>query len=94
MGIRSQLKKELMNLESLGLMTADDVRQYVLHSSQLVKQHGMNMLVRFNIHHSKVLSGQPSKEKQLAPKRHKLFKDILYAKKDVQSWLTRTAPTP
>ncbi|CAH9064578.1 hypothetical protein PSECIP111854_03486 [Pseudoalteromonas sp. CIP111854] len=57
MGIRSALKKELMNLDSQGLMTADDVRHYLQMHLTWVKDkniHCFNLIARFNTHHNQV----------------------------------------
>ncbi|ALU43361.1 hypothetical protein [Pseudoalteromonas rubra] len=89
MGIRSVLKKDLMNLEASGLMTADDVRGYL--NTQL--NQGLDKLTlisRFNEHHSQVQAGLPSQESDLTFERHRLFKEIVYPKSAVQNWLTRS----
>ncbi|ALO40704.1 hypothetical protein [Pseudoalteromonas phenolica] len=89
MGVRSQLRRELMNLEANGLMTADDVRMYLMQSKELFRQTGLSLVARFNAHHNKVLAGLPSHEKGLEHQQHKLFKEVLYPRNSVQSWLSK-----
>ncbi|WMN58425.1 hypothetical protein NI389_09080 [Pseudoalteromonas xiamenensis] len=92
MGIRSTLKKELMNLDAQGLMTADDVRDFLKRRLQPKSQDDftqISLIGRFNEHHSLVQAGLPSRERELAFERHRLFKEILYPKKAVESWLSR-----
>ncbi|TMP82429.1 hypothetical protein CWB73_04715 [Pseudoalteromonas phenolica] len=87
MGVRSQLRRELMNLDANGLMTADDVREHLMKSKALVRQTGLSLVARFNAHHNKVLAGLPSHEKGLEHRQHKLFKEVLYCRTAVQTWL-------
>ncbi len=89
MGIRSQLKRELMNLDASGLMTADDVRVYLMKSAAAVRQTGLSLVARFNAHHNKVLAGLPSHEKGLDHQQHRLFKDVLYPRTSIQTWLSK-----
>ncbi|OCQ19031.1 hypothetical protein A7985_21510 [Pseudoalteromonas luteoviolacea] len=89
MGIRSALKKELMNLDALGLMTADDVRAYLNAHLKRAKDK-FALISRFNTHHSQVQAGLPSTEKELKFERHRLFKDVLYPKSAVQKWAAQT----
>ncbi len=89
MGVRSQLRRELMNLDASGLMTADDVRMHLMKSKALVRQTGLSLVARFNAHHNKVLAGLPSHEKGLEHQQHKLFKEVLYLRNSVQSWLSK-----
>ncbi|MDK1290461.1 hypothetical protein [Pseudoalteromonas umbrosa] len=90
MGIRSKLKKELMNLDALGLMTADDVRAY-LNVHLKIARDKLSLISRFNTHHSQVQAGLPSTEKALKFERHRLFKDVLYPRKAVQKWLAQAS---
>ena len=78
-----------MNLEANGLMTADDVRMYLMQSKELFRQTGLSLVARFNAHHNKVLAGLPSHEKGLEHQQHKLFKEVLYPRNSVQSWLSK-----
>ena len=55
MGVRSQLRRELMNLDANGLMTADDVREHLMKSKALVRQTGLSLVARFNAHHNNCL---------------------------------------
>ncbi|WP_105169371.1 hypothetical protein [Pseudoalteromonas sp. T1lg23B] len=92
MGIRSALKKELMNPDALGLMTADDVRSYLQKNLNRVKDKSaqqFNIIARFNAHHHKVQSGLPAQEATLVYERHRLFKEVLYPKAAVQKWLAQ-----
>ncbi|KAF7772431.1 hypothetical protein PCIT_a2496 [Pseudoalteromonas citrea] len=92
MGIRSTLKKELMNLDASDLMTADDVRGYLKAHFARVKNtsaHSFNLISHFNEYHSQVVSGAPTKKAMLTYKRHHLFKDVLYPKKAVQQWVQK-----
>ncbi|MCF2859312.1 hypothetical protein L1286_17645 [Pseudoalteromonas sp. SMS1] len=89
MGIRSALRKELMNLDALGLMTADDVRAY-LNTHLKRAQDKLTLISRFNTHHSQVQVGLPSTEKGLVFEKHRLFKDVLYPKSSVQKWVATT----
>jgi hypothetical protein len=92
MGIRSTLKKELMNLDAMGLMTADDVRHYLQSHLERVKSksaHKFNLIARFNTHHNQIQSGLPSQEKTLEFERHRLFKEVLYPKTAVKRWLAQ-----
>ncbi|RJE76108.1 hypothetical protein BGP78_13930 [Pseudoalteromonas sp. MSK9-3] len=89
MGIRSTLKKELMNLDATDLMTADDVRSYLkLHFARVKNKsvQSLNLISHFNEYHSQVVSGAPTKKVTLNYTRHRLFKDVLYPKKSVQQW--------
>ncbi|TMO69875.1 hypothetical protein [Pseudoalteromonas aurantia] len=89
MGIRSTLKKELMNLDATDLMTADDVRNYLkLHFARVKNKsvQSFNLISHFNEYHSQVVSGAPTKKVTLNYTRHRLFKDVLYPKKSVQQW--------
>lgn len=91
MGIRSALRKELMNLDAQGLMTADDVRAYLKGRLKPQSQSDftqINVIGRFNEHHSLVQAGLPSRERALVFERHRLFKEIVYPKKAVESWLS------
>ena len=89
MGVRSQLRRELMNLDDNGLMTADDVRIHLMKSKALVRQTGLSLVARFNAHHNKVLAGLPSHEKGLEHQQHKLFREVLYPRTAVQTWLSK-----
>lgn len=89
MGVRSQLRRELMNLDANGLMTADDVRMHLMKSKALVRQTGLSLVARFNAHHNKVLAGLPSHEKGLEHQQHKLFREVLYPRTAVQTWLSK-----
>ncbi|CAH9065563.1 hypothetical protein PSECIP111951_03390 [Pseudoalteromonas holothuriae] len=92
MGIRSALKKELMNLDSQGLMTADDVRHYLQMHLTRVKDknmHCFNLIARFNTHHNQVQSGLLSQEIALTHEQHRLFKEVLYPKSALQKWLAQ-----
>ncbi|NOU52900.1 hypothetical protein HG263_20565 [Pseudoalteromonas sp. JBTF-M23] len=92
MGIRSTLKKELMNLDSLGLMTADDVRVYLqshLARARDKSAQRFNLIARFNAHHNQIQSGLPAQESTLTHQRHRLFKEVLYPKSAVQKWLSQ-----
>ena len=89
MGIRSALKKDLMNLDRSGLMTADDVRRYL--QTDVVQDNnpntlGFNLIARFNAHHNQVQCGLPSHEPTLTHERHRLFKEVLYPKAAVKKW--------
>ncbi|PCK30817.1 hypothetical protein [Pseudoalteromonas piscicida] len=88
MGIRTALRKELMNVDKTDLMTADDVRHYLNESLPQAKDK-LSVISRFNEHHSQVQAGLPSQEQHLSYQQHRLFKDILYPKKSVESWLSR-----
>ncbi|MFC3033689.1 hypothetical protein ACFOEE_14280 [Pseudoalteromonas fenneropenaei] len=92
MGIRSALKKELMNLDAQGLMTADDVRAYLKQHIDPLTQSDLaqiNVIGRFNEHHSQVQAGLPSTEGELTYERHRLFNEIVYPKQAVERWLMR-----
>ncbi|MEL7386583.1 MAG: hypothetical protein AAGJ33_02735 [Pseudomonadota bacterium] len=89
MGVRSQLRRELMNLDANGLMTADDVRMHLMQSKEWVQQKGVSLVARFNAHHNKVLAGLPSHEKGLEHQQHKLFREVLYPRTAVQTWLSK-----
>ncbi|CCQ11160.1 hypothetical protein PALB_20340 [Pseudoalteromonas luteoviolacea B = ATCC 29581] len=92
MGLRSALKKELMKLDEQGLMTADDVRHYLKRSAKTITNSEyahINLIGRFNEHHSLLQAGLPGPEQGLAFERHRLFKEIVYPKKSVESWLRR-----
>lgn len=88
MGIRTALRKELMNVDKTDLMTADDVRHYVNESLTQAKDK-LSVISRFNEHHSQVQAGLPSQERHLRHQQHRLFKDILYPKSSVENWLSR-----
>lgn len=89
MGVRTQLRRELMNLDANGLMTADDVRTHLMKSKALVRQTGLSLVARFNAHHNKVLAGLPSHEEGLEHQQHQLFKEVLYPRNSVQTWLSK-----
>lgn len=94
MGIRSTLKKELMNLDALDLMTADDVRRYLKANFSRVTAKGMqglSLISRFNELHSKVNIGLPINEPNLQYERHRLFKDVLYPKAAIKQWAMKHA---
>ncbi|BBN80129.1 hypothetical protein PA25_01140 [Pseudoalteromonas sp. A25] len=92
MGIRSALKKELMNLDSLDLMTADDVRGYLQTHIEQVEgksaQH-FNLIARFNAQHNQIQSGLPAQKSMFTHQRHRLFKEVLYSKTEVQKWVSQ-----
>ncbi|MBE0366539.1 hypothetical protein J8L98_22990 [Pseudoalteromonas sp. MMG013] len=92
MGIRAMLKKELMNLDGLDLMTAEDVRNYLkAHFARVANKsaHSYRVISRFNEYHNQIMTGTDTKELTLKYERHRLFKDILYKKSTVQQWAAK-----
>ncbi len=92
MGVRSALRKELMGLQDSSLLAADDVRALLtqtIKSQPEKSEQGFALISRFNDNHSQLSSGETNKEKLLKHQTHRLFKDILYTRQSVNSWLEK-----
>tara|TARA_Y100001956_G_C3946933_1_gene110963 strand:+ start:81 stop:407 length:327 start_codon:yes stop_codon:yes gene_type:complete len=92
MGVRTALRKELMGLQDSSLLAADDVRALLtqtIKSQPEKSEQGFALISRFNDNHSQLSSGETNKEKLLQHQTHRLFKDILYTRQSVNSWLKK-----